>query len=158
MKTFAFACLALLLSAGLAHAGEASGNGALALAALVAPHSPHLAASEKALLAKYLESESLAPFPAGEKFSVKVEDVICRIGDVDITARGCDLDFGPKKVELKGLEAQALYATLVEIGVPSDGAAGTIYESVKNLDCAINPEEVKDGSGAGAKCRFSRGP
>ncbi|HXY58512.1 MAG TPA: hypothetical protein VEH76_08025 [Methylocystis sp.] len=158
MKIVAFACLPFLLSVGLAHAGEASGNGALVLAALVALHSPHLNASEKALLAKYLESESQAPFPAGEKFVVKVEDAICRIGDVDITARSCELNFGSKKVELKGLEAQALYATLVEIGVPSDGAAGTIYESVKTLDCAINPDEVREGGGGGAKCRFSRGP
>ena len=158
MKAIAFATLLLTLAASAASADEASGNGALALAALVAPHSPHLKVSEKELLAKYLESESQAPFPAGEKFAVKVEDVICRISDVDITARGCELHFGPKKVELKGLEAQALYATLIEIGVPSDGAAGTIYESVKNLDCAINPNEVKNGGGAGAKCRFSRGP
>ena len=158
MKAISFAISLLMLAAGAASAGEASGNGALALAALVAPHSPHLKASEKELLAKYLESESQAPFPAGEKFVVKVEDVICRISDVDITSRGCELNFGPKKVELKGLEAQALYSTLVEIGVPADGAAGTIYESVKNLDCAINPKEVKDGGGAGAKCKFSGGP
>ncbi len=53
-----------------------------------------------------------------------------------------------------GREAHELYATLIEAGVPSSGAAGSINESVKSLECVIDPAEVRQESGGGAKCTF----
>ncbi len=79
----------------------------------------------------------------------------CRISDVDITGKGCTLTFGERTVSLGGRQAEALYATLIEAGVPSSGAAGSITESIKNLDCAINPAEVRPESGGGASCKFA---
>jgi len=157
VKAISFIALALLLTGGAADAGEVSGNAALALAALIAPHSQHITASEKALLAKYLEGQAKATFPAGKKISVDADAVTCRISDVNITEHSCELTFGAKKVSFAGGKAQALYATLVEAGVPSDGAAGSILEGVSRLGCTISPEDVRQESGGGASCTYNPG-
>jgi hypothetical protein len=39
--------------------------------------------------------------------------------------------------------AHELYATLVETGAPSDGAAGTIHESISHLLCTIDPNAIR---------------
>jgi hypothetical protein len=79
----------------------------------------------------------------------------CRISDVDITGKTCTLIFGKRIVLLAGRRAEALYATLIWAGVPTSGAAGSIYESGKSLDCAIDPAEVRQESGGCAKCTFA---
>ncbi len=155
MQRIALIALLSPVAAAPALAGEASGNGALALAARVAQYSPLLKAPEKVLLAKYLEGQPKAPFPPGRKITVTADAVACRISDVDITAHSCELTFGAKKVSVPGDKAQALYATLVQIGVASEGAAGSIFESVSALDCAVDPEEVKQEGGGGAGCKYS---
>jgi len=38
--------------------------------------------------------------------------------------------------------------------VPSDGAAGSIFEAVSNLGCTIDPGEVKQKGGGGAHCTW----
>lgn len=139
---FAIACFA---PAALA------GNSELSLAALVGVHSPHLTAAEKALLEEYLEGEAKG---GGAKFAVTASAVTCRMSDVDIANHSCEIDFGAKKVTLAARKAHELYATLIENGVPSDGAAGSIYEALADLDCTIVPAEIKDRSGAGASCKF----
>ena len=158
MKNFLALIVTLALTGGSALAADVSGYDALALAARVAPHSPHLSAQEKALLAKYLAGDAEAPFPHGEKFAVTADVVSCLSNDVDITIHRCELTFGPHKVSFGADAAQALYATLIEAGVTGDAAAGSIYETVKKLDCAINPAEIKQREGAGAKCSFAPGP
>ena len=142
----------LALSLSLAAFPALAGNSELSLAALVGLHSPHLSAAERAQLEKYLDGDSAAAV-AG-KFSVTAHAVTCRMGDVDITFHTCDLDFGAKQVALKGRQAHELYATLIENGVPSDGAAGSIYEALTNLDCVIAPAEIKENAGGGASCKF----
>ncbi len=144
------------LAAGTAKKQSISGNGALALAALVAEESP-LPAPEKAILADFLAGKSAVKFPAGQKITVAADAVTCRASDVDLTDHSCDLSFGKKTVHLQGRKAHELYATLVEIGAPSEGAAGTIFEALSNFSCTIDPKEIEGKDGGGADCRFTPG-
>jgi hypothetical protein len=147
--------LSLSLAGLPAMAGTVSGNGALSLAALVGEPSPHLTKAEKDLLLKYLNGEAKAKFRKGKHVAVKADSVTCRISNVDITAHSCDLKFGAATVALTGRKAHELYATLIENGVPSDGAAGSIFEAIGALDCKITPAEVADEGGGGAKCDYA---
>ena len=153
-KSIALA-MVLAISAAPAFAATTSGNAALALAARVGEHSPNLSQAEKTLLAEYLNGNSQAPY-SGQKFAVTAAQVNCGASDVDITQNFCTLTFGSTKIELKGNAAQGLYATLVEAGVASDGAAGTIFETANNLKCEIVPAEVRDNGGGGASCSYTQ--
>jgi hypothetical protein len=144
-----------LMFAGPALAADATGNGGLALVALVGEHSPALNAAEKYILSAYLDGRPKSDYPPGKKVVVRVDEATCRISDVDITAKSCDLKFGAGIASLNGRPAQELYATLIEVGVPPSGAAGSILESVKGLTCTIDPEAVRRESGGGANCAFT---
>jgi hypothetical protein len=152
-RLFALAAAFSFSSAALA--GTADGSGALALAALVAENSPLLDATNKAVLAKFLNGQTNVAYPDSETTPISADKVTCRAGNVDITAHSCDLVFGKKTVMLMGRRAHELYATLAEIGVPADGAAGSMFEAVANLKCAINPSEVQEKAGGGAHCDYS---
>ncbi len=147
--------IALFFVGQSASAGALIGNGALALAALVGQHAPQLDQEQKSLLLNYLNGDAEAKFPEGGALSVKADSVVCRISNVDITFHSCDLTFGARKVTITGRVAHELYATLVENGIPGDGAAGSNYEAIGALDCAINPGEVASKGGGGAKCDFA---
>lgn len=149
MRPFAFGALVALVASSPACAG----NSELSLAALVGLHSPRLSAAEKGQLEKYLEGDAKASLHMG-KIVVTAEAVTCRMSNVDVTYHDCELDFGAGKVSFVGRKAHELYATLVENGVPSEGAAGSIYEGIAELQCAINPAEVKEMGGGGASCAF----
>ncbi len=138
-----------------AFAESADGNGALALAALVAENSPLLGATDKAVLAKFLNGQTNVAYPAGETTLVSADKITCRASNVDITEHSCDLAFGKKTVMLMGRRAHELYTTLAEIGVQADGAAGSSFAALSDLKCAINPSEVEDKSGGGAHCDYS---
>ncbi len=152
------AALTLLAFAQAALAAEISGNSAVSLAARIGERSPMLSAAEKTLIAAYLDGRRDTPFPPGRKVVVKADEATCRISNPDVTGKSCALAFGARRVLFGGREAQALYATLVEAGVPSSGAAGSIIESLKTLECVINPAEVRQVSGGGAKCVFAPNP
>lgn len=155
MKPIGFLiALASAASASTALAATADGGGALALAALASKYSPLLKPAEKVALAKLLEGRSKVAFPAGEKITVSVDTLSCRAGNVDIAHHACDLTFADKKVAISGRAAHELYATLVEIGVPPDGAAGTIYEAVSGLECVVDPGEIAQKAGGGAHCKY----
>jgi hypothetical protein len=143
MKPIAFVTIPLLLANHAAFAGSIDGNGALALAALVAEPSPNVPASEKIVLGKFLNGQTSVPYAPNKKITVAAGAVTCRASNVDITLHSYDLMFEAKKVAMHGRKAHELYATLAEVGVPPDGAAGSIFEAVSNLDCAIDPGEVK---------------
>jgi len=130
-----------------------AGNSELSLAALVGLHSPHLSTPEKEQLEKYLEGDAKASKHMG-KITVAAEAVTCRMSNVDLTYHDCELDFGATKSSFSGRKAHELYATLVENGAPSDGAAGSVYEAITKLHCVINPVEVKEMAGGGASCSF----
>jgi hypothetical protein len=60
-------------------------------------------------------------------------------------------------VNLKGRRAHELYATIGEVGVPSEGAAGSVFERLSDLNCTINPNEIAQKGGGGASCTFDAG-
>jgi hypothetical protein len=154
--------LALLLVLGQTAALSAapateSGPMALALAALVAQNSPLVSAADKKTIASLFGGSRNVSYPAGKKISVTADSVICRVSNVDLTQRSCDLAFGSAKRSVKGGAASAIYATIAAVGVPQDGAAGTIYESVSMLACTLDPNEIKQATGGGASCTFMPG-
>jgi hypothetical protein len=159
----AFLLMSSLVMSQIALASSASskqtvsGNGPLAFASLVAEHSPLLTAQEKRIMADLLEGRLHFKYSAGKKISVDADSIVCSESNVAIATRSCDLKFGKKTISIKGRKAHELFATLVEIGVPSDGAAGTIYESLSHLTCAIDPHEIQQNAGGGAQCQFDPG-
>jgi hypothetical protein len=144
----------LLATAAAASAGSVDGNGALALAAIVGEHSPNVIAVNKIVLSRFLNGQTNVHYPPNKKIEVKADSVSCKTSNVDITEHGCELTFGAKKATLHGRKAHELYATLAEVGAPSEGAAGSVFEAVSNLDCTVDPAEVKQKAGGGAHCGY----
>lgn len=149
--------LCVLVAGGTASAATASGSSALALASLVAANSRLLAQQDRSVMARMFAGYLNFRFPPDRKITVEADSIVCRASNVDITSRSCELTFGPKKVTLSGRKAHELFATLAEIGVQPDGAAGTIRESLSRLSCTIDPNEVKQKAGGGATCNFDPG-
>lgn len=147
-----------LAAATTAQAAESSsGNGALVLAAVIGLQSPLVSAAGKIVLGKMLDGD-LAFSASVAKIKVQARSVSCRASDVDIAAHACTIGFGQHSTSVKGRVAHEIFATLVENGVPSDGAAGSIFEAVSNLSCTVDPAEVKQRGGGGADCTFQAGP
>jgi hypothetical protein len=46
------------------------------------------------------------------------------------------------KVGLTGREADELYATIVESGVEPEGAAGSSFTSLSDIECTIDVHEI----------------
>ena len=151
MKRALFLAIPLVLASGSAFAGQATGGGALALAALVGDQSPQLTADQKIVLSRFLNGETNFTVPAGAKnFIVAAIKVQCRASNVAITFHACEVSFGPKMATPSGRAAHELYATLAEIGVQPNGAAGTTYMSVNGLSCTIDATEIQSNDGGGA--------
>jgi hypothetical protein len=133
----------------------ASGAASLAVAAVLAQYSPLVTAREKRCIASLFEGTRPT---CNNKLSIAVVSVLCRVGNVDITARSCEIDFGKKpKRSLKGRAANEVYATLSVAGAVSEGAAGTIFQSVSKLQCKLDPREIRKNAGDGAGCSFRTG-
>ena len=81
----------LLLASQGASAETVAGSSALALASLVAAHSPLLSGYEKRVMARLFTGHSDVNFPASGKISVKADAVVCRASNVDITSRSRSL-------------------------------------------------------------------
>jgi hypothetical protein len=88
------------------------------------------------------------------KISVNADSVVCRVSNVNITSRSCDLNFGSRKRTLTGREANEIGATAAAAGIPSEGAAGSSTESAFKLRCTIDPNEIMQKAGGGAECSF----
>ena len=157
MRRLALLTLLLLMVGGTASAASVSGSGALALAVLVAEPSPLLPPGEKAVMARLLNGILTFAFPASRTISVKADKIVCRASNVDISFHSCALTFRSKTIKLKGRRAHELFATVGEVGVPPDGAAGTMFEALSHLDCTINPHEIQQKAGGGASCSFDPG-
>jgi hypothetical protein len=157
MKRAAYSLTVLLLAGRAAFAGSASGNDALAFASMVAEQSPLLNLNEKSVMNQLLRPEPNLSYVSDKKIRVEADSVVCRESNVDIISRSCELTFGATKVIVRGRKAHELFATIAEFGVEPDGAAGTIYESVSHVACAIDPAEVKQKDGGGASCNFEPG-
>ena len=130
----------------------------LALAAVVAPYSPLLSLRERRVIARLFDGNTEVEFPASGRISVKVDSIVCRISNVVITARACELTFGTFKRGLDGRAANELYATLAAAGLTAQGAAGSLIESINKLDCTLVPSLIRQRAGGGAECTFEREP
>jgi hypothetical protein len=153
----AAAALPSASSAGEASEKTAIGSTALVLASLVSEQSPLQTLDEKSVLGQMLRPNPNFSYLAERKISVAADSIVCRQSNVDIAARSCELTFGEKKVLVRGRKAHELFSTIAEVGVPPDGAAGTIYESLSHLTCAIDSGEIKQKTGGGAECKFEPG-
>jgi hypothetical protein len=131
-----------------------SGPAALALASVVAQHSPLLSTDDKGAMASLFGGDSGILRPIRKTLSVTADSVVCRVSNVDITARHCELSFDTSKLTLSGREANELGATLTAAGVPVEGAAGSMIEGVSKLVCMIELNEIRQMAGAGATCTF----
>ncbi len=149
------ALLAFVLLAGQASAAPLTANGpaALALAAIVANHSRMLGVADRNVLARLFAGRTNFGYPANRTILVSADAIDCRVSNVDITERSCDLTFANRKSSLKGRDANELFSALAVAGVPSDGAAGSIHESVSHLLCTIDPNAIKQKDGSGASCK-----
>ena len=128
----------------------------LAIAAVVAPYSPLLSVRDKRVVARLLEGG--ANVEVSPRISVKADSIVCRVSNVDITLRGCELTFGAFKRSIEGRAANELYATLSAAGLTAEGAAGSMIESIRNLDCTLTPGLIRQKAGGGAECTFETGP
>src|ERR1700726_663447 len=135
----------------------ATGPTALALAAVIAQHSPLVRAFDRRIIARLFGGRTNFGFPPNTRISVMADSVVCRTTNVDITARTCDLTFGIRKRTLTGREANEVSATGLTAGASSEGAAGSIVESISKLECTIDPNEIMKKSGGSAECTFERG-
>jgi hypothetical protein len=149
--------LAVVQSSASAAPGSATGPTALALAAVIAQHSPAVRAFDKRVIARLFRGNTRFGFTPNTKISVDADSVVCRVSNVDITQRSCELTFGTRKRTLTGREANEVGATAAAAGVPSEGAAGSSIESISKLRCAIDPNEIMQKAGGGANCNFETG-
>ena len=134
-----------------------TGHGALALAVIVGDYSPSIGWHSKIELARLLDDKKLG-YGKHAPITVKATSVVCRAGDVDLAAFSCTLTFGTTTRTGTGRRANELFATLIEAGVPGDGAAGTIFEAIHNLDCTVEPAVLAQKNGGGVTCNFDPGP
>jgi hypothetical protein len=132
----------------------ATGPTALALAAVIAQHSPLVHFFDKRTLARLFGGKTNLGFAPKMKISVTADSVVCRTSNVDITARTCELTFGIRKRILTGREANEVSATGLAAGAASEGAAGSIVESISKLECTIDPNEIMNKGGGGVVCTF----
>jgi hypothetical protein len=139
-----------------ASAASASGPSALALAAVVASHGSLLGSFDKRAMIRLFDGKSLI-IPRVNKIVVAADSIVCKMSDVDITARSCDLVFKSHKRTITGRDANEVYGTLAIAGVASEGAAGSITESMMKLECTIDPMVIKQKAGGGADCTFETG-
>jgi hypothetical protein len=152
-----FAASLLLVDAAAAHAAPAtlSGPNALALAGVVALYSPLLSGDERETTAALFVGEKDVPYT--KKISVTADKIVCRVSNVDIAARSCELTFKGKKQTIAGRRASEVFATEAMAGVASDGAAGSVFETLSNLNCTLDPKAIKQKDGSGASCTFEPG-
>jgi hypothetical protein len=150
--------LAILWSLGsvsAARAGTVSGSTALALAGVIAPMSPLLTSAEKKAMAMLFSANSDIPYK--KPILVIADKIVCRTGNVDITARSCEVTFGKKVKTVNGPTANEIFATQALAGVPAEGAAGSNFEGVSKLKCTIDPNAIRQKDGSGADCTFEAG-
>jgi hypothetical protein len=157
MKKIALLFFVLVANQAAAASMTINGPSALALAAIVASHSRMLGVVDRTALSRLFAGRTNFGYPANRTITVSADSIDCKVSNVDITDRSCALTFGASNRALKGREAHELYATLIEAGVPSDGAAGTIHESLTHLICTIDPNAIKQKDGSGAECKFDTG-
>ena len=155
LAVLAISLLAATASTASAAPATASGPAALALAGVVALYSPLLTASRSSAVSAFFVGQSGVRY--ARKISVTADKIVCRVSNVDITARACELTFKGAKQTITGRRASEIFATEAIAGVPADGAAGSVFESLSKLSCTLDPAEIKQKAGGGASCSFDTG-
>ena len=163
MKNSVFGIVAVLLplaafgqSASAAPA-TVSGPTALAVAAVVAQYSPVLNPGERKVIAGLFDGNIRMSYPL-KKLSVDADSVMCRLSNVAIADRSCEITFKKGKRSLKGHAANEVYATLASAGITAEGAAGSMIQNISKLSCTLNLGEIKQNAGGGADCSWQAGP
>ena len=77
---------------------------------MIAQHSPAVRAFDKRVIAGLFRGNTRFGFTPNTKISVDAESVVCRVSNVDITSRSCELNFGARKRTLTGREANEVGA------------------------------------------------
>jgi hypothetical protein len=157
IATAVFLVAAFGSSAASAAPVTVTGSTALAVAAVVAPYSPLLNPGERKVIALLFDGNSKISYPV-KKLSVSADTVMCRISNVAIAERSCEITFKKGKRSLKGRAANEVYATLASAGVIAEGAAGSMIESISKLSCTLDLGEIKQNAGGGADCSWDSGP
>ena len=155
-SAIAFLLAAFGPSAASAAPATVTGPTALAVAAVVAQCSPLLNPGERKVIAGLFEGNGKISYPK-KKLSVGADSVTCRISNVAIAERSCDLAFAKGKRSLKGRAANELYATLASAGVTVEGAAGSMIEGVTKLNCTLDLGAISQNDGSGATCSWESG-
>src|SRR3954466_11437017 len=110
-----------------------SGPAALALAGVVALYSPLLTADEGEAVSAFFVGQSGVRY--AKKILVTADKIVCRVSNVDITARSCELTFKGAKQTISGRRASKFFPTKPRAGFPADGAAGSVSEGLSKLTC-----------------------
>ncbi len=152
VKNFLVAMLSVLACG--ARAADITGPSALALAGVVAASDPTLDRLSRLRIADLFNGKTVN----GGSLSVKAISIHCHQSNVAIETRSCTLTFDPHTVTLSGRLAAELFATLALAGVPGDAGAGSMFESLKTLDCQLDPHAIAGQDGGGAKCTYEAGP
>jgi len=155
LTVLAVSLLAVTSSTTLAAPATANGPAALALAGVVALYSPLLTADEREAVSAFFVGQSGVRY--AKKISVTADKIVCKVSNIDITARSCELTFKGAKQTITGRRASEIFATEAIAGVPADGTAGSVYESLSKLNCTLDPAEIKQKGGGGARCTFETG-
>jgi len=144
-------------SAASAAPATLTGPTALAVAAVVAQYSPVLNPGERKVIAGLFDGNTRMSYPL-KKLSVDADTVMCRVSNVAIAERSCEITFKKGKRSLKGHAANEVYATLASAGITAEGAAGSMIESVAKLSCTLDLGEIRQNAGGGADCSWETGP
>jgi hypothetical protein len=83
--------------------------------------------------------------------------VTCRVSNVAIADRGCEIAFKKGKRSLKGRAANEVFATLASAGVTTEGAAGSMIENLTKLSCTLDLGKIRQNDGSGADCSWEGG-
>src|SRR5258705_4803431 len=154
MKSGRLAVLvAALLTGGMTAASAApataSGTSALALAGVVALYSPLLTSDEREAVSAFFVGQTGVRY--AKKISVTADKIVCRVSNVDITARSCELTFKGAKPTITGRRASVIFATEAMASIPPNGAAGSVFESLSTLTCTLDPAQINQNAGGRAR-------
>jgi hypothetical protein len=133
-----------------------TGPTALAVAAVIAQYSPILNPGERKVIAGLFDGNTKMSYPI-KILSVSADTVMCRISNVAIAERSCDIAFTKGKRSLKGRAANEVFATLASAGVTAEGAAGSMIENLSKLSCTLDLGKIKQNDGSGADCSWESG-
>jgi hypothetical protein len=147
---------AVSISPASAASATVSGSSALALAAVVASHGSLLGSFDKRAISRLFDGKGVF-IARVNKITVGADSIICKMSNVDLTARSCDLTFKSHKRTLAGRDANEVYATLALASVMAEGPASSISEGITNLECTVDPTLIKEKAGGGASCTFETG-